>query len=295
MNQQNRLRRIVVGVDGSRAAQDAVRWAAREAVLRDVPVTIVHVLAALPVAAAALTWPVGRVPEEVMAALENDGRRYVADAVTNARECVDGAKLDVTGELLIGHPVQALTEVSAAGLFLVVAGHDGSGKHHRLLGSVSTGVIHRARCPVVVVRGRSPQTGRLPVLVGIDGSTASEAATAIAFDDASWRGVDLVALHVWSDSDMTSLPSLETSAQQRVAEETLAQRLAGWQEKYPDVIVHRLVRYDRPAQQLLEESCRAQVVVVGSRGRGGFAGLILGSVGATVAQEAQIPVIVARG
>ena len=103
-----------------------------------------------------------------------------------------------------------------------------------------------------------------------------------------------MALHVWSDADMSSLPSFETSAQLQVAGENLAERLAGWQEKYPDVTVHRIVRYDRPAQQLLDESVRAQLVVVGSRGRGGFAGMLLGSVSAVVTQETGVPVIVAR-
>ena len=79
-----------------------------------------------------------------------------------------------------------------------------------------------------------------------------------------------------------------------VANKTLAEALAGWQERYPDVTVHRLVEYERPVGHLLEKSERAQLVVVGSHGRGGFAGMLLGSVGTAVAQAARIPVIVAR-
>ncbi len=70
--------------------------------------------------------------------------------------------------------------------------------------------------------------------------------------------------------------------------------MAGWQEKYPDVTVHRIIRYDRPVQQLFDESFRAQLVVVGSHGRGGFTGMLLGSVSAAISQEARVPVIVAR-
>jgi nucleotide-binding universal stress UspA family protein len=94
---------------------------------------------------------------------------------------------------------------------------------------------------------------------------------------------------------MAHLSSIEWSALQTHAEEILSERLAGWQERYPDVTVHRAVVYDRPAAHLLDRSERAQLVVVGSHGRGGFAGMLLGSVSTAVAQAARAPVIVARG
>ena len=132
------------------------------------------------------------------------------------------------------------------------------------------------------------------MLVGIDGSPASELATAIAFGEASWRGVDLVALHASYDSDPFGIHELEWAVGEPRAHEALAERLAGWQERYPDVTVRRIVVFDRPARHLLERVEAAQLVVVGSRGRGGFAGLLLGSVSTAVAQAARIPVIVAR-
>ena len=166
-----------------------------------------------------------------------------------------------------------------------------------LLGSVSSGLVHHAHCPVAVIHDENPlmpHPSQAPVLVGIDGSPASESATAIAFDEASRRGVELVALHAWSDTEVFEFPGLDRSAIKSAAEEPLAERLAGWQERYPDVKVHRIVVCDRPAHQLVEQSESAQLVVVGSHGRGGFAGMLLGSVSTAVVHSARIPVIVAR-
>jgi nucleotide-binding universal stress UspA family protein len=132
------------------------------------------------------------------------------------------------------------------------------------------------------------------VLVGIDGSPESDAATALAFDEASHRGVDLVALHAWSDVGV--FPALGMAWQDRESrgQEVLAERLAGWQEQYPDVRVQRSLVCDTPAKWLLEAAERAQLIVVGSRGRGGFARMLLGSVSSAVVHSAKSPVLVVR-
>jgi nucleotide-binding universal stress UspA family protein len=161
------------------------------------------------------------------------------------------------------------------------------------MGSVSWGLVHHAHCPVAVVHTEDPVMSyatEAPVVVGIDGSPASESATAIAFDEASRRRVELVAVHAWSDYGLPGGWLLK----QEDAEEVLAERIAGWQEKYPDVQVRRVVVRDRPAHELLMLSEAAQLVVMGSHGRGGFAGMLLGSVSSAVAEAARIPVIVAR-
>ncbi|MDZ4270607.1 MAG: universal stress protein, partial [Mycobacterium sp.] len=279
-----------MGTDGSPSAQGAVRWAAREAAMRRAPLTVVHA-AASPVAATALGWPAGRVPDEVLEIVESDARRVVADAIEIAEDHAAGDdRPEVHSQMVFGGPVPTLVDLSKEAQLVVVGCRGRTGQHRRLLGSVSTGLIHHAHCPVAVVHDEvpvSPQHGQRPVLVGIDGSRASESATAIAFDEASWRGVDLVALHVWSDADMSTVPGLEISALQSAADKTLAERLAGWPERYPDVKVHRLIEFEEPARHLLDQAERAQLVVVGSHGRGGFAEMLLGSVGMTVAQEAR--------
>jgi nucleotide-binding universal stress UspA family protein len=162
---------------------------------------------------------------------------------------------------------------------------------------VSSGLLRYAHCPVAIIHDEDPlmsQPSQAPVLVGIDGSSASELAAAIAFDEASRRNVGLVALHAWSDADVSEWPGIDWPATESMAQGVLAERLAGWQEQYPDVQVDRTVVCDQPARQLAQRSEAAQPVVVGSRGRGGFAGMLVGSVGETVTQMARVPVILAR-
>jgi nucleotide-binding universal stress UspA family protein len=288
---------VVVGADGSPSSLVAVEWAARAAAMRHAPLTVVHVVPPLSVAASALAWPVGRVPQEVLEIQENDGRRVIADAIKVAEDgATGGNRPEIDSEMVFGRYVPALVDLSKDAELMVV-GCRGQTGQRRLLGSVSTGSIHHAHCPVAVIHDElssSLHSPRLPVVLGVDGSRASELATAIAFDEASWRGVDLVALHVWSDTDMSKVFGIDSSAVQAAAARTLTESLAGWQERYPEVTVHRVVEFERPVRHLLEQAEKAQLIVVGSHGRGGFGGMLLGSVSTAVAQEARIPVIVAR-
>ena len=132
------------------------------------------------------------------------------------------------------------------------------------------------------------------MVVAVDGSAASDAAVRWAAGEASWRGTDLVALHAWIDYDTSALPDSVWPDFQSTAEDALAERLAGWSDRYPDVQVSRKVVFNRPARHLLEAAESAQLVVLGSHGRGGFAGMLLGSVSTTVVHAVQTPTIVAR-
>jgi nucleotide-binding universal stress UspA family protein len=293
MSQRSLPRGLVVGVDGSAQSHTALRWAAREAKLRKVALTLVHVLPVeLPgwgygYATAPLLQDYGRLQEE-------QGHRILAAAVRVVGDITaNSGPVELRTELLFSRPVPTLIDLSKDADMVVVGcrGHGAFGR--ALLGSVSTGLVHHAHCPVAVIHDEAgpPPDVAAPVVVGIDGSPASELATAIAFDEASWRGVELVAVHSWADF---SWPGMDTPFLRADAEQILAERLAGWCDRYPDVSVRRVVTADLAARHLLEEAESAQLVVVGSHGRGGFAGMLLGSVSSGVVHAARNPVIVAR-
>ena len=196
---------IVVGVDGSSASKVAVDWAARDAALRGLPLTLVHVAGGLVVPGPRTPLPSGFGRWQ-----QQRGREFLADAVRIAHEA-DGGSLRVDAEMYYSAVVPTLVDMSK-GAQLVVVGPRGQGAFSNLLGSVSTGVVQHAHCPVAVIHDEDPlmpDPAHAPVLVGIDGSPASESAIAIAFEEASRRCVDLVALHASSDTPLSGLPGLD--------------------------------------------------------------------------------------
>lgn len=284
---------IVVGVDGSPESEAAIRWATAEAMLRDQPVTLAHAIAPVQV-----TWPVAYLEASYLDSQEAAAHEIVESAQKIVHEVAGVAKPPEI-RTCVWHANAGTALVAASrNAQMTVVGSRGLGAVGRaVLGSVSGGLVHHGHGPIAVIR----RTGTLsadhasPVLLGVDGSAASEEAIAMAFDEASRRGVDLVALHAWSDVVLYfPLLGVDWSRHESEGQELLAQRLAGWQERYPDVRVHRRVVCDQPARWLVEESEKAQVVIVGSHGRGGFSGMLLGSVSAKLVQGTTTPVIVVR-
>ncbi len=284
---------VVVGVDGSASAKVAVDWAAREAALRDVVLTVVYVQSPPTV------WmsPETPLPAGLVERGEEFGRRILDDAVEVARAATDSDSLQIDTEVVTGPTVPTLADLSKDARMIVVGSRGMGAVARRILGSASLGLLHHAQCPVAVIQDEDPLMplpARAPVLVAIDGSPTSERATAVAFDEAARRGVDLIAVHAWRNWDFGQWPDLDIDEMQTRAEEVLSERLAGWGERYPDVTVERIVVCNNPAKAVLVESERAQLVVVGSHGRGGFAGMLLGSVSSAVVQASRMPVLVVR-
>ncbi|WP_236792900.1 universal stress protein [Amycolatopsis sp. GM8] len=282
---------IVVGIDGSAQALRAARWAAAEAAPRNLPLHLVSGIDPT----LGYYGPSLPIPQDAFDAMERVVQQQLAEASAAAREAAPD--LAVTTERVGMPPVPMLIELSQRARMIVLGASGRGGFEGMLAGSTAVSVAARGACPVVIVRGDEGQSG--PVVVGVDGSPTSVSALGVAFDEAAWRRTSLVAVHAWSDMDYATIVPweyalLETEPSGQEQARVLAESLAGWQEKYPDVSVERVVVKDRPRRQLLEWSARAQLVVVGSRGRGGFRGLLLGSTSQALLHYARCPVLVVR-
>ncbi|QJY48981.1 universal stress protein [Pseudonocardia broussonetiae] len=284
-------RTVVVGIDGSDSALETARWAADEAARRRSRIRLVH----------AFGWTtellVGHpgLGEQRRDVLLDHARRHLAAAAAAAAE--RAPEVLVEQELVVGHPIAVLVAESRRAELLVI-GDRGLGRiGGLLLGSVAIALASHGECPVVVARGAEKELpASAPVVVGIDGSPVSERALAFAYDEAALRGAPLVAVHTWLDlvADPAVGLLMDWDAIEAEEQAVLGERLAGWARKYPDVPVRRVVTRDGPTHALLTEAAGAQLVVVGSRGRGGFRGLLLGSVGHAVLHRSPCPVAVVR-
>lgn len=283
---------ILVGVDGSPESEAALRWATSAAVLHAEPITLLYAIAPVVV-----SWPVAYL-EAGYADAQEKAAREVLENAQNTVEATAGTALRLAVKTEIVHETAPSALVAGSrDAFLTVVGSRGLGAvGQAFLGSVSSAVIRHGHGPVAVVHSADAQAPdrTSPVLLGVDGSPASEEATALAFDEAARRGVELVALHAWSDVGVFPVLGMEWHRYEDEGHEVLAERLAGWQERYPDVRVQRRIVCDQPTRWLVDASRQAQLVVVGSRGRGGIAGMLLGSVAAKVSRTAHAPVIVVR-
>ncbi|MDW4910861.1 universal stress protein [Streptomyces sp. ADMS] len=286
---------VVVGVDGSASSLAAVETAAREAQWRGAGLRVVH----------AFLWPAMHAPlgpsplGPPEGGLRNMVERVVAEAVARATSTAPG--VDVSHAVVTGEPLTVLEAQSRAADLVVVGSRGTGGFVGLLVGSTAVHLATHGQCPVLVVREGGDEEG--PVVVGVDGSAAGEQAIEFAFAEAALRGARLRAIHAWTlwNAPLPEMPEATdayTNPPGGVAEaeeRLVSEALAGRREQYPGVSVEHRAMRSQTREALIEASRSAQLLVVGARGRGGFAGLMLGSVSQAVLHHAHCPVAVVRG
>lgn len=282
---------ILVGVDGSDASNEAVRWAARDAVHENADLRLVGVYDA----STSDYAPGVIIPQDVIEAIRNDATDAVSEAAVIAADAAPG--VEATASVVDGDASRVLLELGADA-DMTVLGTRGLGAVKALfLGSVSTTVAAHSHGRVVVVTGPG---GDGPVVVGVDDSPVSDPAVREAFRYASLHNRRLVAVHTWAPLDSDALhgygidpDEIERISQDAVA--SIAERLAGYAQEFPDVEVERRVLPEQPSRAILDAAGDdAALIVLGSRGRGGFTGLLLGSTSQKVLHHAEVPVMVVR-
>jgi nucleotide-binding universal stress UspA family protein len=284
---------IVAGIDGSAAADAAAHWAADEAHLRNAGL---HLLFAYQIPVTG--HPEYEYPPEFADAIRAAGQATldrVANDIVNVYPdlCVKKTKKEADARL-------TLVDESKKASMTVVGTRGKSRLAEVMLGSVALHLAAHSHSPVVVVPHSTTDPRQGPILVGADGSPNSDAALGLAFDEAALRGAELVAVLAWDElahRRFARRPSIHDSADEE-AEAVLDHQLAAWCEKFPEVPVRKVIHRGSPAEGLLRHKDRStdepQLMVVGSRGRGGLSGLILGSTSHTVIIHSGCPVIVVR-
>lgn len=286
---------VVVGIDDSDEAAQAAGWAADEATRRHTGLMLVS----------AYSVPHrGLLAYDVMAddyagvlrTEQQDIHRRIASGLLERHP-----DLPITSAVETGHPVDVLLGRSVGAALLVVSTRE-RGRFRRLIGgSVAIGLAGHSPVPLAVIRPGAAAARPGPVVVGADGSACSQPAVAFAFQEAALRGAELVALHAWHDDLTVEVDErgligadIDEDSLRQIEQALVSEELAGYAQTYPDVVVRPVVRKGDAITELLELSADASLVVVGSRGRGGFKGSLLGSTGQALIAHADAPVVVVR-
>ena len=293
--------RIVVGYDGTDSSAAALDWAAAEALRRGRPLTVLHVIDYVRDVAA--PFALGLLPE----VNEEVSRRTATDGVLRAQKLAGTA--DVQGLTLADRVTTSLINVSGEAELLVVGTRGRGPVAGTVLGSTAFAVTAHAGCPVVVVRGDHPAAPgqHPPVVVGIDGSPGADVALRYAAECAAAAGTRLIVVIVypsmstrgWADAmyrhgygiEEAGEPRFDTVARE-VAEQLGSAAVRVVLDSHPGMDVEKREIEGRAVQSLCAAAERAGLLVVGSRGHGGFAGLMLGSVSHGLVHAAPCPVAV---
>jgi nucleotide-binding universal stress UspA family protein len=274
---------ILVGYDGSDESRRALRWAAREARLRKMSLTVCHVW----------HWPFAMPPSgpEIMETFRLMSEHTAESGAILAREAAPG--LTVRSRAVRGPVAETLLGLSGKMEMLVVGHRGNEGFDGLLVGSVAARLATHAYCPLVVVR-ESPTMKGGPVVAGVDGSPGSGAALAFAFEEAALRGVGVHLVCSAQDPDAIGSAAASLRDMEEWGQETAARferTVAPWCEKYPYVPARTSFVMAPPRQALLSAAEEATLLVVGRQGRGEVRGL-LGSVSQYLTHYAPCPVAI---
>lgn len=278
-------RPIVAGVDPDPAKRWALAWAADEAALRGVPLLLVH--AETVPTAQFRRWELPPSWEEEARAVREAGEHLLKAAVSFVR--ARRPHLEVSALPAEGDPAGVLRARSHEAAAVVLGSWHLSRIREVFASSVTLSVMAHAGCPVVVVPEPEQTVEPSPCfVVGVDGSERSAAAVGIAFQEAALRGAAVRALYVWQPG---LLGVLEEHAARQECVRLLSETVSGSGTAHPGVELHQEVVGGHPVKVLTEASAHSLGLVVGTRGHGGFAGLLLGSVSQGVLHHARCPVI----
>jgi nucleotide-binding universal stress UspA family protein len=281
---------IVVGIDGSDSARRALTWAVAQATAERRPLTLVH---AIPPAGAAWLDQAGIDHRIGVEAVQQAG----SELLEQARQQVAAHEpdLEVRQVLAVADPRALLLDLSGEAAAVVLGSRGRGPIRSLLLGSVGVAVSRHARCPVVIHRTSHPGEVRDGVLVGVDGSSPSQAALELGFAHASLHRLPLTALHAFYDAPAAVSGPHRVAAGSPDVEEhrlLLAEALAGLREKYPDVHVRTELARGPAAACLAEMSKRMHLVVVGAHDGGLASEVVFGNIATAVVEHSLCPVVV---
>jgi nucleotide-binding universal stress UspA family protein len=285
---------IVVGIDATGSADDALDWATTEAAARGCPLRLVHAfLPPLPADPYGIVPALGGIPQAWA-----DAEHVLAEAEDRARSVARDIR--VSTRLVQATAGPALLDEARDACLLVVGSRGLHGPRSWFSRSVSTQVTARASCPVVVIRPRhgmsDPGWSPPRVVVGVDAPGSCTPAVGFAFQAARQRGIPLVAVHAWTPDAPADLEAISAPVGQTevLARQALQRALDRWQPEFPDVAVHAVLVRGSPARALALHSRGAALLVVGTRGRGHVRDRLLGSAGPTVLRHFHSPLAIVR-
>jgi nucleotide-binding universal stress UspA family protein len=297
---------VLVGYDGSASSRKALDWAVQEATRRHAPLKVLY--------ADPLPLPLNSSEVQYSAETIDRLRLVDSDLLDEVIRSVKESEPDLEVEAVLSTllPTEALVDHGDSAALVVVGRRGAGGLSGLVVGSKALQVATHGHCPTVVVSlsdasgpagDQGPEQGR--VVVGVESADASGPAVALAFEEAAMRGVGVTAVHAW-EAPFFDAPGgkgggvprqvLQQAMPDVVSgeQDTLGKALVGYADKYPEVDLRQVVVHQRPAEALVAASVGAELLVVGSRGRGGIASLLLGSVSYRVLHQAHCPVAVVR-